>query len=1101
MAFVGRVRALSRLLATVEEASRGRARMVLVCGEAGIGKTTLIAEASARSDLLVGWGTCADADRTPAFWPWTVALRTLLAALEPTDADALTRIDRAELARLLPEVIEPPPDATNGNPPGTQTVDGPPDTEAARLRLFDAVARFLERLARHRPTMLVLDDLQWSDPSSLRLLRFVAQPHRPVPLVVVGAYRHDELGPDTTRAMAAMASYGETIQLHGLSPDEVCELVTDAAGSTAAASWAAEVHRRTDGHPFFVRQLTELLADPTQRPSRVPEASRDLVTRRVERLSPGCRAVVEAAAVAGNELLPDVLGEVCDLDPATVALLVEDGVRAGVLTRDDADRARLAHDLFRETIAAGLPAPLRLALHQRLADALEHRHSRGITVVPADLARHCAAAVPLEGGERAVHWARTAARAERARLAFGEAAAHLSRARRAVEDTGDARAGGLLVDLLVEEADDRGRTGNPDRARDLLDDATDRATALGDAERLGHVALGVHRLGARFAMPRDAVIEVLDTARAALHGTGTALEAQLTASLARELHHSVPAQRPRARPLSEHAIALARGLDDPHTLAACLLARHDVLWTPGRAADRIGVAREITELAARTGDTERHAEGLLLTANALLEDGSAAFRAALTDYLYATDQFGQPRHEYMALTRRAAIALIDGRLDDADDLITAVSRLGDRIGEPDTGNVRMSQLLGLVRARGEPEQLRATAAEAIRWWTGVPSHAHAVAAGFLALAGEPDDLERARRALDTVLALGTWRADQSYLWSVFIGAMATAAARLEDRALCAELLTELEPMTHTCGVNGAVVCFMGSNAHWAGILARALGRTDDAQRWLEQALTVHQRLGAAVWEAETSLELAKLDTSSPVTIGNHAARAAQLATALGLEGVTARLATAHGAPPTAAPDIRDAELCRDGEMWRVRHRTSSAHLRDLKGLADLAMLLSRPGTDVHVLELAGAGSHDRDSGTLLDATARGAYRRRLTEIDEDLAAAHADDDTGRTQHLDTQRAALIAELSHAAGLTGRSRTLGTSTTERARKAVTARLRDAIHRIEGVLPELGAHLDRSVVTGTTCRYTPAEHLTWTLQTGSSKRRSTTAETMPKRLGRR
>jgi hypothetical protein len=389
----------------------------------------------------------------------------------------------------------------------------------------------------------------------------------------------------------------------------------------------------------------------------------------------------------------------------------------------------------------------------------------------------------------------------------------------------------------------------------------------------------------------------------------------------------------------------------------------------------------------------------------------------------------------------------------------------------------MSQLLGLVRARGEPEQLRATAAEAIRWWIGVPSHAHAVAAGFLALAGEPADLEGARRALDTVLALGTWRADQSYLWSVFIGAMATAAARLEDRALCAELLTELEPMTHTCGVNGAVVCFMGSNAHWAGILARVLGRTDDAQRWLDQALTVHQRLGAAAWEAETSLELAALDTSTATT-GNHADRAAQLAADLGLEGVTARLATTHGRP-TRAQGVRDAELRRDGEMWRVRHRSSSAHLRDLKGLADLAMLLSRPGTDVHVLELAGAGHHDRDSGTLLDTTARDAYRRRLAEIDEDLAAAHADNDTGRTQHVNTQRAALIAELSHAAGLAGRSRTLGTSTTERARKAVTARLREAIHRIEAVLPELGAHLDRSVITGTTCRYTPAEHLTWTL----------------------
>ncbi|MGH3823852.1 MAG: hypothetical protein ACRDRA_13630 [Pseudonocardiaceae bacterium] len=288
----------------------------------------------------------------------------------------------------------------------------------------------------------------------------------------------------------------------------------------------------------------------------MPAAVRDVVARRVHRLSAGCRALVQAAAVAGTELLPDVLSEVCGIEAAAVAVLIEDGMQAGVLIRDaDGSRVWLAHDLFRETIYLALVLPQRLALHQRIADALEHRHARGAPVVPADLARHCAAAVALDGAERAVRWARVAARAERARLAFGEAAAHLARARRAVEPTGDARSGGLLVDLLVEEADARARAGDSTGARALLDDATDRSAALGDAERLGQVALAVQRLGARFAMPRDAVVSVLETARSALQGTSTALEAQLTASLARELHHSVPAHRPQAWPLSEQALA------------------------------------------------------------------------------------------------------------------------------------------------------------------------------------------------------------------------------------------------------------------------------------------------------------------------------------------------------------------------------------------------------------------------------------------------------------------------------------------------------------------------------------------------------------------
>ena len=189
----------------------------------------------------------------------------------------------------------------------------------------------------------------------------------------------------------------------------------------------------------------------------------------------------------------------------------------------------------------------------------------------------------------------------------------------------------------------------------------------------------------------------------------------------------------------------------------------------------------------------------------------------------------------------------------------------------------------------------------------------------------------------------------------------------------------------------------------AGILAGALGRIEDARRWLEQALAVHQRLGAAVWEAETCLELAALGADGP-----HTERAAQLAFELGLHGVTDRLTTSPVPGSTAPQDGTDAELRRDGDLWLVRHQVCSAHLRDLKGLADLAVLLARPGIDLHVLELAGARHRDRDSGTLLDATARADYRRRLAELDEDLVTAHDDHDIGRVAHLDGQRAALIA---------------------------------------------------------------------------------------------
>jgi hypothetical protein len=1039
VAFVGRERPLARLLAAVEGAAAGRAALVLVTGEAGIGKSTLIGEAAARAGLPVGWGTCRDAGRAPAFWPWSVALRALLDATGSDDARSVAADDAPELARLLPELADS----------GAVTEDAG-QTDAARLRLFDATARVLERLARRRPLIVVLDDLQWADPSTLALLEFVAQPHRPVPLALVGAYRHDELTEYAARTLAVLAPRAETIPLRGFDPAEVHDLVMATAGEPGAR-WAADIHRRSGGHPFLVRQLAELLDDGAG-PNGIPPAAQDLVRARVARLSSPAQALLQAAALMGNELLPDVLAEIGELDAAAVAALVDDAVRAGVLVHDGSG-TRLAHDLFRETVAADLPASERLALHGRIAEALEHRHTRGGAVAPADLARHAAAAAPLTGPETAVRWARAAAASERARLAFTEAGAHLARARRAVEDVG--AAGAVLVDLLVEEADARARAGDPAGARALLDDAWNRAAALGDAERRGHVALGVKRLGARFAMPREDVVAALDAARTALQGTGTALEAQLTAALARELQHSVPGQRHRARPLSEHALALAHDLDDPPTLGACLLAHHDVLWTVGRARERVAVAREIAAVAARAHDAERHAEGLLLTANALLEDGSPAFRPVLDEYLAAAERLGQPRHRYLVRTREAALALLDGRLDEAEERIAAAAALGERIGEPDTGNVRMSQLLGLAWARSDPDELQATAREAVRWWVGVPSHAHAVAAALHVRAG---DLEAGRRALDTVVSLGAWREDRSYLWSVFVGGMAAAAAALGDRRLCAELLPELAAVAGTCGVNGALVCFTGSNAHWAGVLAAALGRADDARRHLAHALRVHRQLGAVVWEVETRRALAAFDPA-----GDHTGQADRLAADLGL---------------TSAP-AADAELRLDGDVWRVRHRGKSAHLGRLKGLADLAALVASPGRDVHVLDLVDAGPHDRGAGPVLDATAAAAYRRRLAELDEDLAAARAAQDTAQEERCDAERAALLAELGRAAGLAGRPRALGSSTTERARKAVSGRLREAIQRIGAVLPELGTHLERSVTTGTTCRYDPAEPLTWRL----------------------
>ena len=1025
-AFIGRIEPLARLTAAYrgfatppDGVAPGWAGLVLVTGEAGIGKTSLLnrfaGEVAAEGGTVV-WGSCWDGDQAPAWWPWTQALRALL-----DRRHGLATAARPELAAIVPELTADPP-AIGAD-------------AAARIRVFDAVGQILRRATADAPVVVILDDLHWADESTVDLLRFVAQQPQAGALLLVGAYRPDEPPPGIVAGLADLATVAELVPLQGLSAGEVADLVRVVTGAAAREHWAPMVHERSGGHPFYARELCKLLAAGGGA-TDVPAVVREVIGRRLARLSPGCATLLDAAAVAGATLLPDVLAEVTGADTTRVAALTDEATAAGILAPAGPDgTAEFVHDLYRETIYAALTPARRLDLHHRVATALLRRHERGSPVFATELAFHFTAAIPAAGVAPAVAWARAAADIDATRFAYVEAAGHLTRLRSAVAAAGRQLPDPDLVGLLTAEADLRLRAGDAAEARALLDTAWSRATATDRADLLGAVALGLDRVDARFAMPRANLVAVLDTARQALSGSRTTTEAKVTAALARQLQHSVPADRPRARPLADEAVGIARTLDDPATLASCLLAQHDTLWSPGTATARAAIAAAIVDLAKRADDRERHAQALLLSATAQLENGSPAFRATLTEYAYLTERLRQPRHDYLLRTRQAALALLDGDIDTGERLSAEAATLGEAVGDSDTGNVRMSQRLEIVRARNRPAELRAMAAEAVGWWVGAPAHAHAVAAGFHARAG---DLDAARRDLDTVLALDDWRTDRSYLWSVFIGEMVAAAIALRDRPLCRELLDDLLPVADTCAVNAAFVCFMGAHAHRVGLLYAALDEPEPAGRWLNEALRIHRRLGARAWQAETHDALANL-----------------------------------GGPETSAQDA--AQLRRVGALWQGSYRGRTVHLRDAKGMHDLATLLSRPGTAVSAVDLAGGRIADRAhtarTEPVLDHAALVAYRRRLADLDDELATARDQSDLARRERATDERERLLAELRRATRPGGASREFANTTAERARKAVTARIRDAIRRIADAHPEFGTHLDRTVRTGTTCVYEP------------------------------
>ncbi|HEY8582538.1 MAG TPA: AAA family ATPase, partial [Capillimicrobium sp.] len=404
--FVGRAAALERLRA----ASVGE--LVLVAGEPGIGKTALAARFAQElweDGALVLYGHCDEHAPIP-FQPFVEALRHWVTCAPADELSARLPPSADELARLLPELRRRLP--ASGEPST--------DPETRRYRLFEAIHELLSELAAHAPVVLVLDDLQWAEPSSLVLLRHLLR--RGGGALVIGLYRPTE----ASRELLGLDG-GTTIALDGLSEAEVAALVT-AAGSPPAL--AATLRHDTGGNPLFVGEVLRHLRETgagSPGALELPTRVRDVIARRLARLSEEARRALAVAAVAGSEFELEVVAAAADRDPDTLAETLEEPVAADLLCEvaGDPGRYRFAHALVRATIEAQLTATRRERLHRRLAAALPRARA-------AERAQHTYAAG--ERGAAVVAAADEAARAAAGVLAYEEAVRHYEHAVAAAED-------------------------------------------------------------------------------------------------------------------------------------------------------------------------------------------------------------------------------------------------------------------------------------------------------------------------------------------------------------------------------------------------------------------------------------------------------------------------------------------------------------------------------------------------------------------------------------------------------------------------------------------------------------------------------------------
>jgi hypothetical protein len=1065
---IGREHPAGLLRAEIGRAVDSHGGLVLVTGEAGIGKTTLVtdaAEEARRRGALVLSGSCWESDSGPGYWPWVQVLRGLRRAATPEEWAAAAAAGGIGLAVLLGEAPAASPDAGSAH-------------DAARaeaFQLYDAVTTALVSVSQRRPVVVVLDDLHWADSASLRLLEFAAQHTWFERLLLVGTYRDVEVesaGHPLEPLLLPLVAKATSVTLTGLDRDEVAALIARTAGREPDPEVVAEVHRRTGGNPFFVEQAARLWrADGSV--AAIAPGVRQVVRRRLSLLPEPVVELLTAASVLGREFHPDVLAACAAAPAAEVDRLLGRAVSARLVVAGEAGRFAFAHDLVRETLYDALGEPERRRRHATVVEAVDRAALAG-RLFPADLARHAYLAGAELEPARTVDLLLAAAHDAGARLATEEAVGHFRRALEVVEDP--ARRARITLELAQELFFGSGR----EEAWRLFEDAAALARRLDDPELLARVALTTYRHEAPGGEQARRSGELLRVAHRRLVGGADG---------------AVPHDR-LVRDLIAGTEELARRGRDDEALTFSLWSRHDTTWGLGAAREREALTVEMAEVARRSGDHETELFATSLRWVALLEQGDPRYFGQLQTFVSMAERDDVPRERLAATVDRSIVAAFRGDVREAEALLGKLDDLRDH-GHPDFAfiGVHLRWALWLLQGRfAEIDQLLRGLGKRDHQYVGLLRAITAV---------EQGEAEPALRHLAEVEAGTPYPRVVEPLW---LRLLAQTAAAARDPRLCDRARAALAPhrgqwtvSLYGCDVSGPVDL-------WVAVVDAAQERWDDAVAGFAAARDGADRLQARPWSVLARAGLADARERRGAAGDAEAARALREelereADELGMRQVAGRLrgrpGTGAGRPATGAAADRPAtgaaadrpaaayEFRRDGAVWRLGYGGRVVHLPDAKGLRDLHLLLSRPGDDVPAVELldpaAGpelVAARRMGGDPVLDEEARARYRRRLTELDEAIQQATELSDDRRAVALDQEREALLDELRAATGLAGRRRRLGDEA-ERARKTVTARIRDALRKLDGRHPELAAHLRGAVSTGATCRYAPAEPVPWRL----------------------
>ena len=855
--FVGRQREIDQLHATLEDAFSGRGRLMMLIGEPGIGKTRTaeqLATYARLRDAQVLWGRCYEGEGAPAYWPWVQIIRSYV---RDRDADALATEmgpGAADIAQVVSEVRERFPDLP------TSSVTDP---EQARFRLFDGIAEFLRNAGKRKPLVLILDDLHWADKPSILLLQFLARGIGPARLLILGTYRDAEV----TREHPLGQILGELTAdqrapLGGLTKEDTARFIEMTAGVSPPEALVDAVYRETEGNPFFMSEVVRLLVSDgaLERPDvvdswslTIPQGVRQVISRRVSRLSDECNRVLTIASVIGREFGLDALERLSDLSGDRLLEAVEEAVAIRVVAEvpGTVGRYGFSHALIRETLYGELSSTRRVRLHHLIADVLESLYRSKPDSHLAELAYHFFEAA-RGGGHigKAVGYA-SAAGARAARLlAYEEAVAHYQRALQALELEQSADEA-QRCELLLALGDAQWSSGDGSRARETFQSAAAIARRLKLREQLALAALGLGTIP-EVGIVDQILVDLIEEALEALGQDANPLRARLLGRLANELYFAD--SRERIGPLVREAVETARRVGDPVVLGTTLYESHISVWGPENVEDRLAMADEIVRLAEETGNLDLAEGGRRLRMIDLLDVGDiGSADREFEAYAPVAEELRQPRYVWVASVYRTMRALFDGQFEEGERLAQETLALGQRVRAVDAWQGFGIQIVLVRREQGRLQEIESAIEGFVAQYPAIPGWRSALAW----LYSEQGREAEARREFDHLAANDFADLPPDWVWLTAIALLSEVCASLGDISRAHKLYELLLPYADRWVVVGMGAACFGAVSRYLGLLAATMGQWENAELHFEDALTSHTRAGARPWLAHTQHEYAR----------------------------------------------------------------------------------------------------------------------------------------------------------------------------------------------------------------------------------------------------